>query len=600
MASHFDMFVRASVILALALLAMPLLRGRSASARRIVLSVAFAALVAVPFLPVWRVDAPHYGRLIGRVLAEPTTTGDASAPGDMHALLPLARTTSWLAVLWSIGALMVAARFVFGLAAARRLVGRARPAGSAWAAAIAEVERDTGARAVVLASPEVQAPAVTGLFAPVVLVPASADGWTDARKRSVLLHELAHVAAHDLAVQVLVSIACSIHWFNPLTWLAARRLRLERELAADEAVLRSGVRASSYASDLLAIAGAAPAFTLAIGEKPLARRITAIVAERRPAALGRARAAALILGSTALALGAACTATAESRSPSIVPAPPAVESGIQTIAEEELRRATTEWNASGGTVLVLSPKGEVLADAGGGADKAYVAGSTMKAFLLASAVDEGVVGEGDVFDCTRTMRGGHALQDSSQLGRAALPELLARSSNVGFAQVFDRLGAARFDRALRLFHFDTTPELAGAPAGDWNATLTAIGATMTTTPRQVALAYATLADGGRGVVKASTAARVSAMLEGVVASPNGTGKNARVPGVRVAGKTGSSEWTSPEGAPVTYASFVGWAPADHPRYVVFVGVQSPAGKEAWGGAVAAPVFARIVGRAMAR
>src|SRR5205807_6195862 len=99
------------------------------------------------------------------------------------------------------------------------------------------------------------------------------------------------------------------------------------------------------------------------------------------------------------------------------------------------------------------------------------------------------------------------------------------------------------------------------PEGD---ALSAIGATMSATPRQVATAYAALANGGDGIVKASTAARVSSLLENVVTSELGTGRKAAVPGVRVAGKTGSSDW---DGA--TYASFVGWVPADHPRYVVF-------------------------------
>ncbi len=92
-----------------------------------------------------------------------------------------------------------------------------------------------------------------------------------------------------------------------------------------------------------------------------------------------------------------------------------------------------------------------------------------------------------------------------------MPELLARSSNVGFAQVFDRLGGARFDRGLQRFRFAPPPELAAAPAGDWNASLVAIGATMSATPRQVALACAALADGGGGIAKVSTAARVSAL-----------------------------------------------------------------------------------------
>ncbi len=203
-----------SLVLAFALLAMPLLRGRAATARRLVLSIAFVAVLIVPLVPAWRVDAPAYHALVGRSVGE---------------------------------------RLLLAHRLARRAVA---PVG--WAPAIARAERLTRRRAIVRVSSHVQAPAVTGIIGPVVLVPSSADAWTDERKLAVLLHELAHVAAHDLVVQVLVATACSLHWFNPLAWLAARRLRLERELAADESVLATGMRASTYAADLLAIAGTAP------------------------------------------------------------------------------------------------------------------------------------------------------------------------------------------------------------------------------------------------------------------------------------------------------------------------------------------------------
>lgn len=68
----------------------------------------------------------------------------------------------------------------------------------------------------------------------------------------------------------------------------------------------------------------------------------------------------------------------------------------------------------------------------------------------------------------------------------------------------------------------------------------------------------------------------------------------------MAGKTGTSDWTAANGSKMTYASFVGYVPADKPRYVIFVGIESPAGEDAWGGDVAAPVFSRIAARALAR
>jgi beta-lactamase regulating signal transducer with metallopeptidase domain len=616
MTSHYDSVARAALVLGFALLAMPLLTGRSAVARRLVLTVAFAAVLVLPFVPVWHVKAPVVHDVVARLVAEPAVAAvnaNANAYG-MAGSSPssVVRSIDWLAIAWSIGALLVAARFVLGLVFARRLVGRAAPSPVAWDSAIAIAEKTTGLRAEVKVSSEVEAPAVTGIFSPVVIVPTSSKTWSDERKLAVLLHELAHVAAYDLVVQVLASIVCSLHWFNPLAWLAARRLRLERELAADEAVLRAGMRASTYAGDLLAIAGAAPAGTIAIGEKPLPKRIAAIVAARRPVMLGTKGAAALVFGMGVVAMGAACSTTAtapESPAAQAASAPGAApahgddldhdhDHDLQLVAERELARAVSEWKAAGGTILVMSPQGRVLADAGGHSDRTYVTGSTMKSILLAAAIDEGVVSETDVFDCTNGDRNGKVLRDASPLGRVLLPELVDTSSNVGFAQIFDRLGGARYDRVLRRFHFATPPQLATTPSGDWAGAMLGIGGTMSATPRQVSRAYAALANGGDGIVEASTAARVTRLLEGVVASERGTGKKARVAGIRVAGKTGTSEWTEPSGTQMTYASFVGYLPAEQPRYVVFVGIESAARENAWGGEAAAPVFARVATQAI--
>jgi len=571
MTSHFDSVVRVSIVLGLALAAMPLLRRASASARRLVLSVAFASALVAPFLPAWRVGAPAYRALAGRLVVEPVVAR-AAAVAATHAA---ARSVDVLALVWLAGALVVAARLALGVARVRALVSRSA---AGWAPSVRT-------------SPEIAAPFVTGVLAPVVVVPASSTDWTDERKRAVLLHEIAHVAARDLAVQRLASIVCILHWFNPLAWLAARRLRLERELAADDAVLRAGVRPSSYAAHLLAVAGAAPVATVGLGEPPLARRVAAIVAERRPPALGKKSAVALALATAATALVAACT-TSDGRPATAR----AIDGDLQAYVSGELARATTEWKASGGTILVLAPNGDVLAEAGT-PDRPYVTGSTLKAFLLAAAIDEGVVSERDVFDTTSGARGGHVLEDASPGGKLALSEVIATSSNIGFAQIFDRVGGARLDRALRAFGFAPPAELASATAGDWDGALTAIGATMTATPREVARGYAVLADGGDGIVRSRTASRVATLLEAVVDAPNGTGTRARL-AVPVAGKTGTSEWTASSGA-ATYASFVGWAPADHPRVVVFVGVESPHGDAPWGGQVAAPIFARVAARALA-
>ena len=106
----------------------------------------------------------------------------------------------------------------------------------------------------ILSSRHTSVPVTWGWARPVVLVPEAGATWSAARKRVVLLHELTHVTRHDCASQLVAHVACAIYWFNPLVWLAARALRVERERACDEAVVADGTQASSYADHLLEIA----------------------------------------------------------------------------------------------------------------------------------------------------------------------------------------------------------------------------------------------------------------------------------------------------------------------------------------------------------
>jgi beta-lactamase regulating signal transducer with metallopeptidase domain len=99
-------------------------------------------------------------------------------------------------------------------------------------------------------------PATGGLLWPAVVLPANADEWADDRRRAVLAHELAHVKRFDTLTQALAQVACALFWWHPAVWYAARRLRVERERACDDLVLRTGTRASDYASHLLEIARA--------------------------------------------------------------------------------------------------------------------------------------------------------------------------------------------------------------------------------------------------------------------------------------------------------------------------------------------------------
>jgi TonB family protein len=97
-------------------------------------------------------------------------------------------------------------------------------------------------------------PLAWGILRPVVVLPEAAARWPEARIRVVLWHELTHIRRYDLAAQLLGQVACCLYWFQPLAWMAARRLRQERELACDDVVLAAGVPPHEYAADLVDLA----------------------------------------------------------------------------------------------------------------------------------------------------------------------------------------------------------------------------------------------------------------------------------------------------------------------------------------------------------
>ena len=132
----------------------------------------------------------------------------------------------------------------------------AAPLHASWideAQVLAEAFEIPGAIAVV-ESKAVTMPMVCGLWRSVIVMPPGAAEWSDERRRVVVLHELAHIKRRDCLTQMLAQIVCAVYWFNPIVWLAARRLRAERERACDDFVLAAGEKGPDYAAHLLDIA----------------------------------------------------------------------------------------------------------------------------------------------------------------------------------------------------------------------------------------------------------------------------------------------------------------------------------------------------------
>lgn len=336
----------------------------------------------------------------------------------------------------------------------------------------------------------------------------------------------------------------------------------------------------------------------------------------------------------------------------------ALDARLQYIAMHELERAVHDSGARAGTVVVLDPRTFAVlalaqlpgfdpnrpAESGAaarrnrGVSDCYEPGSTLKALVVAAALDAGQIVETDRFFCENGAYrvGRHTIHDVRPYGDLSVARILAKSSNIGALKIGERLGAARYRTYLQAFGLgqptgiDLPGEIAGILPERWSriklATVS-FGQGVAVTPLQLACAYGALANDGmlmrpyvvsevvnaegevvranrptplRQVVRPETAQRMRAMLERVV-QPDATGWRAQVPGFRVAGKTGTSQKIDPRGGyseTGRVASFVGMVPAEQPQLVILVIVDEPQGVTG-GGAIAAPVFREIARRSLA-
>jgi beta-lactamase regulating signal transducer with metallopeptidase domain len=226
--------------------------------RHLTWATAFALLLVLPAvaLLVWR-HAPHV------VTNTPPVLGTLGAGGAGAPVGPprggatgVDRATALLAI-WLAGVACVVFQAAVGyrtLRVLRRASGRGAPRPVDVAALRARIgaRRRVELRTSTGAAPAT--PMTWGLVRPAILLPRDSATWSDETMEAVLLHELAHVRRLDAVSQSCALAACAIHWFNPLVWRAASRMREEAEQAADDAVLHAGLRPSAYAAELLRFA----------------------------------------------------------------------------------------------------------------------------------------------------------------------------------------------------------------------------------------------------------------------------------------------------------------------------------------------------------
>ncbi len=329
-----------------------------------------------------------------------------------------------------------------------------------------------------------------------------------------------------------------------------------------------------------------------------------------------------------------------------------IDKTVQMIVEEKLKKGIERFGAKGGQVVVMEPEsGAILAMAAFPAydpvnfakfnpafyknpviANTYEPGSTFKALIMAAALNEEVVKpQTKVEENGPVNIGGFSIKtwNNQYHGEITMTQVLQYSSNVGMVAVANKLGKEKMLEYIKKFGFgsltgidlqeEITPSL--RPDDQWkeiDLATVSFGQGIAVTPIQMIRAFAALANGGklieprmvaeiidnngkviktkpkivRRVIKETTAKMVTEML---VASVEGGEAHYKLPkGFRIAGKTGTAQ------IPVkghydeekTIASFVGYAPADQPKFVMLVTLVEPTSSP-WGSETAAPLFMEI-------
>jgi cell division protein FtsI (penicillin-binding protein 3) len=273
---------------------------------------------------------------------------------------------------------------------------------------------------------------------------------------------------------------------------------------------------------------------------------------------------------------------------------------------------------------------------------AFEPGSTSKVMSMAAVLEEGVAtADTHVVVPNRLHRGDRLFKDDidHETWSLTLNGVLAKSSNIGTILASGRLGKTQ-PQANRVLYSYLRKFGIGSPTGlgypgetpgilakpqKWSTSqqyTIPFGQGLSLNAMQAASVYSTIANGGvritptliRGttgadgrftpaaapkktrVISAKTAKTLAQMLESVVGDEQGTGVKAKIPGYRVAGKTGTANRVDPQtGRYSGYtASFAGFAPADNPRITVYCAIQNPTEGSYFGGQICGPVYQKVM------
>ncbi len=247
---------RLFVLLAIALLLIRFFKG-SAAKRHFMMVLAFVAAIALPFASQWfpaieivvEIDQPVSA--LGSTNNFPDQTRVINTVGTQKPYL-----LYWVFLYLSISVFFLVQILRSNLSI-HRLISNSSNLGLApWNKTLDECCELLGTKTsiVILHSKSISSPLTWGFSRSYILIPTTALEWNDEMRRSALLHELAHIKRKDCLSKQFARVVCAVYWINPLCWIALKHFSHYAESASDDLALRSGIKLSHYAENLLQVA----------------------------------------------------------------------------------------------------------------------------------------------------------------------------------------------------------------------------------------------------------------------------------------------------------------------------------------------------------
>jgi beta-lactamase regulating signal transducer with metallopeptidase domain len=268
------LILKSSILLAAGAVITLLLANASSARRYTVWALTLAAVVALPLgmfgAPAWKVptarnvpventfrpESSDKPAAIEPTAAQTVVSASREAGTSLEQSLPPALPL----YIWLIGTAFVLFRMILGRVSIEAITRRAVSLDDDdWQSLLDNEMRllEIDRKIRLALTDAITTPVAAGIFSPVILVPRGAEHWSAEHRRVVLRHELAHIARGDAFICLVSGIASALYWFNPLVWMACRRLRAEQERSCDDRVVTLGIPAPDYAAHLLEVARSA-------------------------------------------------------------------------------------------------------------------------------------------------------------------------------------------------------------------------------------------------------------------------------------------------------------------------------------------------------